>query len=156
MERTHSAASNVVAMNRTSIWTAVLALCGVALLCVAWGCHVSARSAEELGGDWIAQRSDNICGLDDPGLLSNPAVVTYDSLLERTPEVQRIHREQIDERSALGIQLRQKAADRVRDACECVRVAQSYCSVWRQIRHRDGRTIPDATAAVGDILQPPK
>lgn len=144
-------------MNASSLsrWM-VLAHCFVLLVLAVSGCSVSAGTPEDLGGDWIALRSDNICGLDDPALLSNPALVSYDDLLGRTPEVQRIRREQIDPRSALGIQLRQKAADRVRDACEVVRVAQCYCSVWRQIRHRDGRTIPDATAAVGDVLQPPK
>lgn len=132
------------------------ALAGLgALACRGSGTLVLIAS-DDPGPEWIASRSDNICGLDDPALLSAPALVAYDTLLALTPEIRRIKEEQIDERSALGIQLRQRAADRVRDACEAVRVKQGYCSVWRKIRHRDGRHVPDVTADAAAVIQPPK
>lgn len=131
---------------------AVSGLCG-ALACQGTGSFVL-WTMDDPGPEWIAARSDSICGLDDPALLSAPALVAYDALLALTPEMRRIREEGIDERSALGIQLRQKAADRVRDACELVRLERAFCSIWRKIRHRDGRTVPDATADVAAILQP--
>jgi hypothetical protein len=108
--------------------------------------------ASETTQTWIADKADNICGLDDPKTLSNPVKVDYDALLKATPEYKKIKDEKIDANSAEGIQLRQKAAERVRDACEKLRVAKSYCSVWKTIKHADGRSIPDVTDAVKDQL----
>ena len=106
----------------------------------------------EVSATWICDRADNICGLDDAKQLSSPAKVDYDALLKATPEYKKIKDEKIDVNSAEGIQLRQKAAERVRDACEKVRVAKGYCSVWKTIKHADGRSIPDVTDAVKDQL----
>ena len=36
----------------------------------------------------------------------------------------------------------------MREKAEAVRVAQGYCSVWKSISHKDGRTIPDITDLV--------
>ena len=110
----------------------------------AHGCPIGAEPA----ATWICDRADNICGLDDPKTLSNPAKVDYQKLLDATAEYKKIKDEKIDVNSAEGIQLRQKAAERVRDACEKVRAAKSYCSVWKAISHQDGRAIPDITDAV--------
>lgn len=109
-------------------------------------------STFEYEGTWIADRTENICGLDDPKMLSNPAKVDYDTLLKATAEWKKMKDEKIDPNSAEGIQLRQKAAERVRDACEKSRTAKSYCSVWKSIRHADGRSIPDITDAVKESL----
>ena len=132
------------------------------LLCALGLCSMSAESATKVGLDeirtsettatWVCDRADNICGLDDAKTLSSPAKVDYDALLKATPEYKKIKDEKIDTNSAEGIQLRQKAAERVRDACEKVRVAKSYCSVWKTIKHTDGRSIPDITDAVKDQL----
>src|SRR4029078_12180398 len=105
-------------------------------------------SASELAQTWICDRSDNICGLDDPRMLSKPWKVDYDALLKATPEKKKIVNDKIDPNSSEGINLRQKAVDRIRDKAEAVRVAQGYCSVWKTISHKDGRTIPDITDLV--------
>lgn len=102
----------------------------------------------ELQQTWICDRSDNICGLDDPRMLSKPAKVDYDALLKATPEMKKIHDDKIDPNSSEGIQLRQRAVDRIRDKADAVRQAQGYCSVWKAIRHQDARTIPDITDLV--------
>lgn len=107
---------------------------------------------EVVATSWICDRADNICGLDDAKTLSNPAKVEYDTLLKATTEWKKLKDEKIDANSAEGIQLRQKASERVRDGCEKVRTAKGYCSVWKTIRHSDGRAIPDITDAVKEQL----
>lgn len=104
--------------------------------------------AGEVQQTWICDRADNICGLDDPRMLSKPAKVDYDALLKATPEMKKITNDKIDPNSSEGINLRQRAVDRVRDKSESVRVAQGHCSVWKTIRHQDGRVIPDITDLV--------
>jgi Skp family chaperone for outer membrane proteins len=110
------------------------------------------RATVEVAAAWICDRTDNICGLDDPRMLSNPAKVDYDALCKATPEYKKIRDEKIDPNSSEGIQLRQRAADRIRDAAETVRSQKGYCSVWKAIRHQDGRSIPDITEAVKALL----
>lgn len=97
---------------------------------------------------WIVDRADSICGLDDPKMLSKPAKVDYETLLRATPEMKKIRDEKIDAASSEGIQLRQSAVDRVLKACERVRQAQGHCSVWKAIRHQDGRAVADITDLV--------
>jgi hypothetical protein len=115
-----------------------------------------AQAVEEVGPEWIAAKADSLCGLDDPALLSNPALVQHGSLIEATPEARRLRDENIDPQSAAGIQLLQRAADRVRDECEVVRDARGHCSVWKRIRHRDGRSVPNVTQFVLDRIRPPR
>jgi hypothetical protein len=110
--------------------------------------HAAAGCASELTQTWICDRSDNICGLDDPRMLSKPCKVDYDALLKATPEMKKITNDKIDPNSSEGINLRQKAVDRIRDKAEAVRTANGYCSVWKTIRHADGRNIPDITDLV--------
>lgn len=97
---------------------------------------------------WQVDKGDNICGLDDARQLSNPVVVDYDRLLAATPEMKRLKDEKIDPNSSEGIQLRQKAVDRIREKCESLRVQKGYCSVWKAIRHTDNRTVTDVTDSV--------
>lgn len=97
---------------------------------------------------WICDRSDNICGLDDARMLSKPAKIDYDALLKATPEMKKIVSDKIDPNSSEGINLRQRAVDRVREKAEAVRTANGYCSVWKTISHKDGRAIPDITDLV--------
>jgi hypothetical protein len=112
------------------------------------GCELAATTAAPVGSGWIVDRADNICGLDDGEMLSNPARVDYDRLLSATPEMKRIRDEGIAPDSSKGIQLRQAAVDRVRRASDAVRAGQGHCSVWKRVRHRDGRSVPDITDAV--------
>lgn len=109
---------------------------------------VASTSGAEPSTGWIVDRSDNICGLDDPKMLSKPAKLDYDALLKSTPEMKKIKDDKIDPNSPEGIQLRQAAASRVQKAAEKVRSSSGYCSIWKTIRHQDGRAIPDVTDAV--------
>ena len=106
----------------------------------------------EAGTGWIVDRADNICGLSDPKMLSRPAKLDYDALLRATPEMKKIKDDKIDPSSPQGIQLRQAATTRVEAAAEKVRAADGYCSVWKQIRHQDGRAISDITDKVKALL----
>lgn len=105
-------------------------------------------SSGEIVAGWIVDRADNICGLDDAKMLSKPAKVDYDALLKATAEMKKIKDDKIDLNSPQGIQLRQAAATRVQTAAEKVRAAESYCSVWKTVRHSDGRAVADITEAV--------
>jgi hypothetical protein len=101
---------------------------------------------------WIANPGDCICGLDDPRLVSNPALVDYARVLNATPEMKKMRDKGIDPNSPAGIQLKSQATDRVRGAADKVRAQNGYCSVWKAIRHRDGRVVPDVTALVTTLL----
>lgn len=100
------------------------------------------------GTDYILNRSDNICGLDNPRQLTRPAKIDYDVLLAETSEMKLMKKEKINARSPRGIQLRTAAAKKVSRACEKVRSEKSYCSVWKTIRRRDGKRIKDITTLV--------
>lgn len=105
-------------------------------------------AAQASGTGWVVDKTDNICGLDDARMLSNPAKVDYDRLLRATPEMKKIRSDGIDPNSSKGIQLRTAAVDRVRKACNSVQQSNGYCSVWKSVSHRDGRSISDVTATV--------
>ncbi len=98
--------------------------------------------------DWIAKSTDNVCGLKEASQVSNPAVVDWQSLLEATPEVRKLRSEKIAEDSPEGIQLLTEASNRVTQACESLRTSQGHCSVWKSIRHKDGRAVTDLTDLV--------
>lgn len=98
--------------------------------------------------DWIAKSTDNVCGLKEASQVSNPAVVDWQSLLEATPEVRKLRSEKISEDSPEGIQLLTEASNRVTQACESLRASQGHCSVWKAIRHKDGRAVTDLTDLV--------
>ena len=100
------------------------------------------------GRDWILKTSDNICGLREPNQLTHAALIDYETCLQATPEMRRVKDQGIDPKSAEGIQLRSAAINRLTDACERVRVAQGHCSVWKEIRHKDGRAIADLSSQV--------
>lgn len=101
-----------------------------------------------LSRDWIAKSSDNVCGLKEPSQVSNPAVVDWQALLDATPEVRKLRSEKISEDSPEGIQLLNDATNRVTQACESLRSSQGHCSVWKAIRHKDGRAVTDITDLV--------
>ena len=105
------------------------------------------------GTDWIAKTADNVCGINNPKRVSNPARVSFDQLLEATEEIKKLKRDKIDPDSPEGIQLRQKAKERVTKACEAIRKDRGHCGIWKAIRHKDGRQIPDVTSAVKSKLK---
>lgn len=106
------------------------------------------RAAACAGKEWIAKAADNICGLRDLGQLSNPAQVDFGALMSATPEMHTLKDQKIEPTSPEGIKLTNAAADRVTKACEDVRAREGYCSVWKEIRHRDGRSVTDITEKV--------
>src|SRR5689334_14789499 len=116
-------------MKKQSRNTAALAAAlTVAISCLALTTCMYAIGAEQraawsdASASWIAERSDCVCGLDDPRQVSNPAKIDYGAVMKATPEVKKMHDEHIDANSPEGIQLRALAADRVKRAAEIVRV----------------------------------
>jgi len=101
---------------------------------------------------WVAKSQDNVCGLSDVRMISNPGKVQFDALMKKTPEMKRLEDQGIDPNSAEGIQLRQAARMRVTRACEQVRVKTGHCSVWRAIRHTGGQQAVDLTDKVAAVL----
>lgn len=100
------------------------------------------------GTPYVVNKSDNICGLDQPRQLTNPAVVDYGSLVAATAEYRKIKKDKIDPKSSEGITLMTKARARVLKACESVRSSNGHCSVWKEIRRRDKKAVTDITDAV--------
>jgi hypothetical protein len=98
--------------------------------------------------DWIAKTTDNICGLRDVNQISNPAIVDFKACLDATPEMKKAREDKVDLTTPEGIKLSNAAVNRVTTACETVRVANGYCSVWKTIRHKDGRTVTDISELV--------
>ncbi len=115
--------------------------------------HASGTSGATLdddgrGTDYIVDKTDNICGIDEPRAISNPAKVDYDAVLEATKEVKLLRRRRIDPESAKGIKLMTEARRKVLAACEAIRADGGYCSIWKAIRRRDHTPIDDVTARV--------
>lgn len=100
------------------------------------------------GRDWIVRTPDNVCGLRDANQLTNPGVIDFEACLAATPEMKKIQSQGIDPKSAEGIQLRSAAITRLTNAAEAVRSANGYCSVWKEVRHKDGRAIDDLSSRV--------
>lgn len=100
------------------------------------------------GKEWIAKAADNLCGLRDSNQVSNPAVVDFDTLMAATTEMRTLRDQKIEPSSPEGIRLTNAAMDRVTNACEVVRIREGHCSVWKSIRHRDGRAVADITEKV--------
>jgi hypothetical protein len=98
--------------------------------------------------DWIAKTSDNICGLRDVAQVSSPAQVDWQACLDATPEMKKVKADKIDLNTPDGIRLLNQATNRVTSACDTVRTANGYCSVWKAIKHKDGRAIPDISELV--------
>lgn len=102
----------------------------------------------EVSTGWIVDEADNVCGVRPARQITNPALVRYDELLDATPEIQRMKREGITRDSAQGQVLYAAAVDRVSKAARRVMNARSHCSVWKQVRHRDGRSVADISDEV--------
>lgn len=122
--------------------------------CANHGVSVSIVAERAVVADgWIADASDNICGLRDPKQLSNPAVVQYPVLWEATPEIKEMKREGIDPDSAEGKRLKQEAEDRIAKLAKKVMKSDSHCSVWKKVSHTDGRTVTDLTEKMKKKLE---
>jgi len=134
-----------------TILAAAMVLGGVAIPAASTVAAASANSSVPTAG-WVCDQADNICGLDDPKMLSKPAKVDFDALYKATSEYKKIRDEKIDPNSSEGIQLRQRAVDRIREKTESIRSQNGYCSVWKGIRHSDGRAVPDITDQVKALL----
>lgn len=132
---------------------ACLLLASPALTAVAVGDPI--RVDDGRGTEYIVERSDNICGLDNPRQLTHPARVSYPTLLGATPEMETLRKDHVNPNSPRGIQLRTDAAARVRRACEKARERGNFCSVWKKIGRRDKKSVPDITSAVKRELQTP-
>ena len=107
-----------------------------------------ACDAAVVARDWIAKTTDSICGLKDVNQVSNPALIDFQACLDATPQMKKLKDNKIDPNSPEGIKLTTEAANKVTAACETLRVANGYCSVWKTIRHKDGRTVADITDLV--------
>ena len=104
------------------------------------------------GTPYVVNKTDNICGLDQPRQLTKPAFVDYDALLAATPEAKKVAKDRIDPNSSQGITLMTKARARVLKACESARASGGYCSVWKVIRRRDGKAVSNITGTVKRLL----
>ena len=106
----------------------------------------SAAALVERG--WVAKKGDNLCGLRDLNQISTPAKLNYKRCLAATPEMKKMKADGIKASSPEGIQLANAAATRVNTAANTIRLAGGFCSVWKSIKHNDGRTVSDITARV--------
>ena len=98
------------------------------------------------GTPFILNRLDNICGLDEPRAITNPATVDFAALLAATPEVRALKRKRIRPDSAKGTQIMANARRRVLTVCQALCASEGYCGVWKKIRRRDRRAVADLTA----------
>jgi hypothetical protein len=100
------------------------------------------------GSDWVVQADDHVSGVSNALQITNPAQVSYDSLMDDTSEMKELNRKGIRKDSAQGQVLVSAAKDRVRRAAKTVMKAKGYCSVWKQITSKSGVTVPDITEDV--------
>lgn len=105
------------------------------------------------GTPYIVDKSDNICGIDEPRAITNPAKVDVDALLASTPEVRQIKKKKITLDSAEGIHLMTKARRKVLAACEAVCTAEGHCSIWKKIERRDQRPVEDITLKAKAVIK---
>ncbi len=112
----------------------------------------SAAAVEPGGRDWVVKAENNICGLSDATQLSNPVVVDFQALLDATPEYKKMKDQKISATSPEGIRLNNEAVNRIATQCETIRSSNGYCSVWKEIKHKDGRAVTDVTDKVKALL----
>ncbi len=108
----------------------------------------SATADDGRGTPYVVDKSDSICGIDEPRAITKPAKVDYDALLASTSEVRLMKKRKIDRDSAEGIRLLSAARRKVLSACEEVRSSEGYDSIWKRIKRRDHRAVADITRKV--------
>ncbi len=69
-------------------------------------------------------------------------------MLETTPEISTMRAEKTAPSGAEGARLMAAARKRVLDACKEELTVSGHCSIWKQIKRRDGSEITDVTSAV--------
>jgi len=109
---------------------------------------LSDLSQVNLGSDWVVSTGDNVCGVSGARQISNPAKLSYSSLLASTPELKEMKKKGISKESPEGLVLHNKGVDRVRKAAKTVMQEKGHCSVWKAIRSKKGVSVPDITSAV--------
>ena len=112
------------------------------------GASVEEGAPVRNGSDWVVQADDHVSGVSNALQITNPAQVSYDSLMDDTSEMKELHRKGIRKDSAQGQVLVSAAKDRVRRAAKTVMKAKGHCSVWKQITSKSGVTVPDITEDV--------
>jgi len=89
----------------------------------------------EANSGWIASPADNICGVKEPRMVTQPGVVNWKQLMDNTPEMKQIKKDGIKKDSPKGAQLISEAESRCKRACvKQMRVA-SVDSMWKNITH---------------------
>ena len=112
------------------------------------GAVVELRAGTAAVFGWVVDDADHVCGIRHPGHISNPATVDFRRAMSSTEEMKRLKRDGIDPNSARGQALTNAAKRRVRDAASTVKDNLGHCSVWKSIRHTDGRSVADITDQV--------
>jgi len=105
------------------------------------------------GTPYIVKRADNICGISIPRHIAHPAKLNYDRVFQATPQARKMKRDRIDPESARGIILHNQGAALVRTKCVEIQQQKRYCSIWKRIRRRDGKPLPDITKLVLAALE---
>ena len=105
------------------------------------------------GSDWVVKSEDSVCGVSEAHMITNPAKVDYDALMEATPEMKELKRKGIKRDSARGQTLVTAARDRVREAASAVMSEKGHCSVWKEISHKKDKAVTDITDAVKAKLE---
>ncbi len=104
--------------------------------------------AGPLSANWVISQADHVSGVSNALQITNPAKVSYDSLMKDTSEMKELKKKGIKKNSARGQVMVSAAKDRVRRAAKAVMTAKGYCSVWKKITCKTGATVPDITEAV--------
>ncbi len=89
----------------------------------------------EFDSGWIATPADNICGVKEPRMVTQPGVVNWQQLMDSTPEMKKMKKEGIKKDSPKGAQLISEAESRCKRACvKQMRLAR-VDSMWKSISH---------------------
>jgi len=99
-----------------------------------------------------AIQSDNICGIRLLERITNPSKINYSLVLKTTPEVKKIEREKISKESVRGKILLAEAEQRITKLCTEIMKRDSYCSVWKNIKH-SSKKIDDITNKILNLLR---
>ena len=100
------------------------------------------------GSDWVIDSADHVSGVNSAQQISNPAKISYDSLMDDTSEMKELKKKGIKKDSARGQVLVSNAKDRVRRAAKAVMEAKGHCSVWKKIKSKSKVQVTDLTEAV--------
>jgi hypothetical protein len=98
--------------------------------------------------DWVVKQADHVSGVSSAHQITNPAKISYDSLMGDTSEMKELKRKGIRKDSARGQVLVSAAKDRVRRAAKSVMTAKGHCSVWKSIKSKSGKSVTDITEDV--------